>query len=151
MYLLDTTVLSELRRSRRDPALVKWLRGVRPTDLFVSVVTIGEIERGIAKQRRAEPACAERLADWLDGILRYYATRILAVDLSIARRWGRLADAHRHAGPDLLIAATAIDQGLAVVTRNVRHFEGTGVPLIDPLRGHRPQARAGIGSAPSAG
>jgi toxin FitB len=134
MYLLDTMVLSELRKSRRDPALVKWLRGVRPTDLFLSVVTIGEIERGIAKQRRADPVFAERLAGWLDGILRYYATRILAVDLSIARRWGRLADAHGHAGPDLLIAATAIDQGLAVVTRNVRHFQGTGVPLVDPFR-----------------
>ena len=135
MYLLDTMVLSELRKSRRDPALVKWLGSVRPTDLFVSVVTIGEIEKGIAKQRRADPAFEERLADWLDGILHYYATRILAVDLSIARRWGRLADTQGHAGADLLIAATAIDQGLAVVTRNIRHFEGTGVPLVNPFRG----------------
>src|ERR687898_2032331 len=134
MYLLHTTVLSELRKSRRDPALVEWLKSVRPTDLFLSVVTIGEVEKGIAKQRRGDPAFAERLADWLDGILRYYAERILAVDLSIARRWGRLADAHGHAGADLLIAATAIDQDLAVVTRNVRHFEGTGVPLVDPFR-----------------
>jgi hypothetical protein len=134
MYLLDTMVLSELRKSRRDPGFVEWLKRVRPTDLFLSVVTIGEVEKGIAKQRRGDPAFAERLADWLDGVLRYYATRILPVDLGIARRWGRLADVHGHAGADLLIAATAIDQGFAVVTRNLRHFEGTGVPLVDPFR-----------------
>jgi toxin FitB len=133
MYLLDTTVLSELRKARRDPSLVGWLEHVRSTDLFSSVVTIGEVEKGVAKQQRRNPALAERLADWLEGVLRYYATRIL-VDLSTARRWGRLADAHGHAGADLLIAATAIEQGLALVTRNVRHFAGTGVPLVDPFR-----------------
>jgi predicted nucleic acid-binding protein len=134
MYLLDTMVLSELRKWRRDPSLVGWLQHVRPTDLYLSVVTIGEVEKGIARQQRRDPAFAERLAAWLDGVLRYYATRILAVDVNVARRWGRLADAHGHAGADLLIAATATEHGLAVVTRNVRHFEGTGVPLINPFR-----------------
>jgi predicted nucleic acid-binding protein len=100
----------------------------------LSVVTIGEVERGIAKQQRLDPAFAQRLADWLDGTLRYYATRILAVDLGTARRWGRLSDTYGHAGADILIAATAIEHGLAVVTRNVRHFEGTGVALVNPFR-----------------
>jgi toxin FitB len=134
MYLLDTMVLSELRKWRPDPALVSWLEQVRPTDLYLSVVTIGEVERGIAGQQRRDAAFAQRLAEWLDGVLRYYATRILAIDLSTARRWGRLADAHGHAGADLLIAATAIEHGLAVVTRNVRHFEATGAPLVNPFR-----------------
>jgi toxin FitB len=134
MYLLDTMVLSELRRWRPDPSLVDWLEHVRPTDVYLSVVTIGEVEKGIAKQQRRDPAFAERLAAWLDGVLRYYAARILAVDVNVARRWGRLADAHGHAGADLLIAATAIEHGLAVVTRNVRDFERTGVPLINPFR-----------------
>lgn len=134
MYLLDTMVLSELRRWRPDPSLVDWLEHVRPTDVYLSVVTIGEVEKGIAKQQRRDPAFAERLAAWLDGVLRYYAARILAIDVNVARRWGRLADAHGHAGADLLIAATAIEHGLAVVTRNVRDFERTGVPLIDPFR-----------------
>lgn len=134
MYLLDTMVLSELRRWRPDPSLVDWLEHVRPTDVYLSVVTIGEVEKGIAKQQRRDPAFAERLAAWLDGVLRYYAARILAVDVNIARRWGRLADAHGDAGADLLIAATAIEHGLAVVTRNVRDFERTGVPLINPFR-----------------
>jgi predicted nucleic acid-binding protein len=134
MYLLDTMVLSELRKSRRDGNLVAWFEHVRPTDVYLSVVTIGEVERGIAKQQRLAPAFAQRLADWLDGTLRYYATRILSVDLGTARRWGRLSDTHGHAGADLLIAATAIEHGLAVVTRNVRHFEGTGVALVNPFR-----------------
>jgi predicted nucleic acid-binding protein len=134
MYLLDTMVLSELRKSRRDRRLVNWFQHVRPPDVYLSVVTIGEVEKGIAKQQRLDPDFAQRLAGWLDGVLRYYATRILAIDLRIARRWGRLSDAHGHAGADLLIAATAIEYGLAVVTRNVRYFEGTGVPLINPFR-----------------
>jgi predicted nucleic acid-binding protein len=134
MYLLDTMVLSELRRRRPDPSLINWLEHARPTDVYLSVVTIGEVEKGITKQQRRDPAFAERLAGWLDRVLRYYATRILAIDVNVARRWGRLADAHGHAGADLLIAATAIEHGLAVVTRNVHHFEGTGVPLINPFR-----------------
>jgi predicted nucleic acid-binding protein len=134
MYLLDTVVLSELRKWQQDPRLVNWLEHVRPTDLYLSVVTVGEVEKDIAKQQRRDPAFAERLADWLDGVLRYYARRILTIDLSVARRWGRLADAHGHGGADLLIAATAIEHGLAIVTRNVRHFEGTGVPLVNPFR-----------------
>jgi predicted nucleic acid-binding protein len=134
MYLLDTVVLSELRRPQRHPSLVSWLEDVRPTDLYLSVVTIGEGEKGVAKQHRSDPAFAERLADWLDEILRHYASRIIGVDVSLARRWGRLADAQGHDRADLLIAATAIEHGLAVVTRNVRHFESMGVPLVNPFR-----------------
>jgi hypothetical protein len=133
MYLLDTMVLSELRKRRRDAALVTWLEHVRPTDVYLSVVTIGEVEKGIARQQRIDPTFAEQLAGWLDEVLRYYGSRILAVDVNVARRWGRLADAYGHAGADLLIAATAIEHGLAVVTRNVRHFEGTGASLVNPF------------------
>lgn len=133
MYLLDTMVLSELRKSRRHPQLVAWLQSVRPNDLHLSVVTIGEVEKGIARQQRHDPTFARRLADWLDAILRNYAARILPIDVNVARRWGRLADTHRHAGADLLIAATALEHGLTVVTRNLRHFEDTDVPLLDPF------------------
>lgn len=132
-YLLDTVVLSELRKRQRDPRLVAWLRGTRQVDLYLSVVTIGEVEKGIAKQQRRDPEFAGRLTSWLDDVLRHYVSRILPVDLNVARRWGRLADAHGHAGVDLLIAATALEHGLAVVTRNVRHFAGTGVSLLNPF------------------
>lgn len=125
-------VVSELRRSRRHPGLVAWLAQVRALDLHVSVVTIGEIEKGIAKQRRRDPGFSQRLAAWLDTVLVNYAARILPVDVETARRWGRLADACGHAGADLLIAATALQHGLTVVTRNVRHFDSTGAQLLNP-------------------
>jgi len=125
-------ILSDLRKRERDPRLVVWLKDVGPVDLYLSVVTIAEVEKGIAKQRRLDPAFAARLAVWLDATLRHYEGRILPVDVAVARRWGRLVDAHHHAGADLLIAATALEHGLTVVTRNIRHFANTGALLFDP-------------------
>lgn len=133
MYLLDTMIVSELRKPRRHPGLVAWLEQARPIDCYLSVVTVGEIEKGISRQERRDPRFARRLATWLDTLLVSYAARILPVSVGIARRWGRLADAHGHAGADLLIAATALQHGLMVVTRNVRHFDGTGVPVTNPF------------------
>jgi toxin FitB len=135
VYLLDTMILSELRKRQRDARLVAWLKDTRPVDLYLSVVTIGEVEKGIAEQRRLDPAFAARLAVWLDATLRHYERRIVPVDIAVARRWGQLADAHSNAGADLLIAATALEHGLTVVTRNIRHFADTGVPLFDPSQG----------------
>ena len=132
MFLIDTDVLSTLRRRERSPDIVRWIAAQRTTDLYLSVVSIGEIERGIAGARRRDPALARSLAGWLDTLIALYAERILPVDLSAARRWGRLSAAMGHEGADLLIAATAIENGLTVVTRNVRHFEPTGAPVLDP-------------------
>ena len=132
MFLLDTDVLSDLRRRERNPRLVRWVSSQRTADLYLSVVSIGEIERGIARKRSRDPAFARVLAGWLDTVLRLYGERILAVDLTAARRWGRLSATIGHAGADLLIAATALENGLTVVTRNFRHFEPTGVPTVDP-------------------
>ena len=132
MFLIDTDILSELRRPERSPGIVRWIAGRRTTDLYVSVVSVGEIERGIARQRHRDPAFADVLAAWLDSVTALYGERILGFDLSTARRWGRLSGALGHEGADLLIAATALEHGLTVVTRNVRHFEPTGVPVLDP-------------------
>lgn len=133
MFLLDTVVLSELRKRDRDPGLVRCVGGQRSSDLFLSAVSIGEIECGIACQRDRDAACADTLASWLDRLLHLYADRILAVDLDISRRWGRLSARLGHDGADILIAATALEHGLAVATRNVRHFEPTGVATINPF------------------
>lgn len=84
MYLLDTVVLSELRRRQRDPRVVKWVSAQRPSDLNLSVITLGEIERGITQQRQANPDFALALAAWLDGLLNHYADRILPVDTNTA-------------------------------------------------------------------
>ena len=133
MYLIDTVVLSELRKRTRDEAVERWFEDRRPTDLYLSVVTIGEIERGIERQRERDPGFAAALAEWLDATLARYADRLLAVDSAVARRWGRLSARLGHAGADVLIAATALEHGLTVVTRNVRHFAPTGVAVVDPF------------------
>ena len=101
--------------------------------MYLSVVSIGEVERGIVRQQRRDPAFARILAAWLDSVLVLYRKRILAVDLSTARWWGGLSGAPGRENADLLIAATALEHGLTVVTRNVRHFEPTGVPVPNPF------------------
>lgn len=87
MFLIDTMVLSELRRRRRDPGVVAWIRCVRQEDCFLSVVSIGEIERGIVRQRTVDPLFADQLAAWLDQLLRLHGDRLLTIDLGTARRW----------------------------------------------------------------
>ena len=133
MFLLDTDILSALRRRERHSEAVAWLEAQRTVNLHLSVVTIGEIERGVAQQERRDPSFAEELTRWLDLVLAWYGDRILMVDIPTARRWGRLSAALGHAGADLLIAATALEHGLTVVTRNVRHFEPTGVDVLNPF------------------
>jgi predicted nucleic acid-binding protein len=139
MYLVDTDVFSELRRSRRSRHVVGWFGHVNATDLFLSVVTIGEIELGISRQQHVNPVFAQQLADWLDLTLRAYGERILPLTVGIARRWGRLAVQLGNKQLDLAIAATALEHGLTVVTRNVSDFEPTGVPVLNPFdpRPHR--------------
>ncbi len=133
MYLLDIVVPSELRKRDGNPAVARWLRDKPADSLYLSVVTIGEIERGIVRLRGRDPAFAEALESWLGGMLLDYGDRILPINTRIARRWGGLSGRIGNDGADLLIAATALEHGLAVVTRNVRRFEATGVVVIDPF------------------
>ena len=135
MFLLDTDVLSALRRRERQPQIVDWLDRQPTTDLYLSVVTIGEVERGIIQQQRRNPPFANDLSLWRDTVLAWYGDRILDVDLPIARRWGRLTAEVGHRAVDLMIAATALEHGLTVVTRNVKDFEPTGVETFDPSGG----------------
>lgn len=131
-YLLDTDILSAIRRKQRDPNLEKWLHSIQSADVFLSVVTLGEVERGISQQRRINPEFAEDLERWLDTILLRYEQRILPLSVSIARRWGQLSRELGHNSADLMIAATALEHNLTVATRNTRHFEPTQVSLINP-------------------
>jgi predicted nucleic acid-binding protein len=134
MYLIDTVVLSELRKRERHAGVVQWLRSKAVDALFLSAITIGEMERGVLRQRAKNAVFAEALGAWLDRTVETYADRILPVDTLVARRWGRLSARIGHGGADLLIAATALEYGLTVVTRNVRHFLPTGVPVEDPFQ-----------------
>jgi len=139
MFLLDTVVLSELRKPprQRNHNLIQWIGDVASRDLFVSVVTIAEIERGIERQRQLDPPFAESLADWLDTVLRTYEGRVLPVDIAVARRWGRLSQKIGNKGLDLAIAATALEHGLTVATRNVSEFAPTGVAVLNPFSSPR--------------
>jgi predicted nucleic acid-binding protein len=107
MILLDTDVLSALRE--RDPNLEAWLKRRRESDLFLSVITIGEIERGIQRQQAINPQFARTLASWLDSMTTIYGERILPFDLAAARRWGQLSARIGSNSPDLMIAATALE------------------------------------------
>lgn len=140
MYLLDTIVISELRRPKRDHNVEAWIEQVTAADLFISAVTAFEIEFGIEQQRRDDPLFARDLEAWLDETLRLYGDRILPLTVGIARRWGRLAVQIGNKNIDGAIAATALEHGLTVVTRNVAHYDRTGVPLVNPFEA-RPRRR----------
>jgi predicted nucleic acid-binding protein len=133
MTLLDTVVLSELRKSQPSSAVIQWLSRQRDSELFLSVVSLGEIERGIEKKRSSDPDFAVVLGRWLDDLVNLYGDRILPITPTIARRWGSLSARIGNGSADLLIAATAITHGLKVATRNVRHFAPTGVDVINPF------------------
>lgn len=133
MYLLDTNVVSALRRPDRHPGPKMWLEAQRASDVYLSVVTLGELERGIVRQTSLNPDFARDLAQWSERILAWFADRILPVDAPTARTWGRLSASLGNQNVDLIIAATALEHGLTVATRNVKHFEPTGAPVFNPF------------------
>src|SRR5258708_8730472 len=119
MFLIDTVTLSELRKRERDPMVVKWFERQRTTDLFLSVISIGEIERGIARQRTTDPGFAGALADWLDRVLTLYGERVVPFDLRTARRWGALSAARGNDIAHLMIAATSLEHTLTLLPPTV--------------------------------
>ena len=130
MYLLDTNVVSELRRPRPHPAVLAWIRDVAEEDLHVCTVTVGEIQAGIEITREQDAMKAAELDEWLGRVLDTY--QVLAVDAAAFREWARLM--HRQSGTlwqDAMIAAVAVVHRLTVVTRNVRDFEQLGVATLD--------------------
>lgn len=134
MWLLDTNVISALRRPTRAPQVADWLRAQDPDALFLSVVTLGEIERGITRQEGQDPGFAHDLRDWLQRTELLFADRILTFDASAARIWGQLSARIGHPGVDLMIAASALAHGMTVVTGNVSDFAPTGVEILDPFK-----------------
>jgi toxin FitB len=134
MFLLDTNIISELRRPERaNPKVVKWADGIPAIQFFLSAISLLEIERGALRIARRDEAQGEILRAWIDDhILARFEGRILAVDSSVALRCARLHIPNPLSERDALIAATALVHGMTIVTRNVRDFAATGAKLLDP-------------------
>ena len=133
MYLLDTNVVSELRKSKPHGAVLAWIGAADDTSLFLSAVTIGEIQAGIEKTRELDPVKAGEIEAWLEQLAVSY--NVLPMDAPAFREWGRLT--HRKSDTlleDAMIAATARLHNLVVVTRNVADFKTLGVRTLDPFR-----------------
>jgi toxin FitB len=130
MYLVDTNILSEARRGSAEARV--WLRSVDPATIYLSVVTLGEIMKGIALKLGGDPPLAAALTLWLERLRHEHAARILPIDDRVVLRWGRLAAARPRGMADGLIAATAIVHDKIVVTRNVADFADTGIAIVNP-------------------
>jgi predicted nucleic acid-binding protein len=135
-FLVDTNVLSELARPEPEPAVVAWVGGVDAPLLFLSVLTLGELQKGISAHPDANRRA--RLSAWVDGTLRpWFDRRVLPVDRAVAERWGALSGVASRAGRPLpvidgLLAATALHHGLTLVTRNVADVAATGTSVLCP-------------------
>lgn len=136
MFLLDTNVVSELRKARTgraDPRVTAWASAIPASDLFLSVIVVQELEIGILQVERRDPAQGALLRAWLeDHVLPTFSDRLLPVDAAVARRSARLNVPDPRPYRDELIAATALVRGMTVVTRNVADFATTGVSLLNP-------------------
>ena len=130
MFLIDTNVLSDAYKGVQQPS--RWLAHTDPDKAFVSVITIGEIERGVVLKQRKDAIAARKIGFWLQGLRQGYGDRLLPVSEEIATLWGRLSAARTRGTPDGLIAATALVHDLILVTRNVADFEDTGLTVLNP-------------------
>jgi hypothetical protein len=133
MFLLDTDIFVAMRERPRDQFVAYWMDSVMPEHIYVSVSTIRTLQRDITLQRTFERAAAEQLAKWVETFVALHEDRIIAVDVAIARRWGHLMGLHGNKNSDdLLLAATAIEHELAVVTRKTPAFADVEVRVFNP-------------------
>ncbi len=129
-FLLDTNIVSGARK--REPAVMRWLAANPSADTWLSVVTIGELQRGVLLKRRRDPSAADHLAAWLRRLRADYESRLIGVDENTALEWGRIGALRTRGEADSLIAATAAINRLTLVTRNTADFADTGISLVNP-------------------
>jgi hypothetical protein len=133
-WLVDTNIISEVRKGPRcHPGVAAWWAAVEDRDLFLSVLTLGEIRRGIEGIRQRDPAKAATLERWLRDISEAFGARIIGVDLAVAEAWGRMSVARSVPVIDALLAATAQVHDLVLVTRNTADVNGLGVRTLNPF------------------
>lgn len=131
-YLLDTNVVSETRKRRPDLRVGVFLEALRADQMFVSVMTLGELRKGAETRARNDREAAEELSRWLERMKEAFAARVIPVDGEVADRWGRLSATRTRPVIDTLLAATAIVHDLTLVTRNTRDVADTGARLLNP-------------------
>ena len=132
-YLLDTNVVSELRKPKPHGAVVTWLKALQENQIYLSAVTIGELQAGVELTRKQDPQKAAQIQTWIDRLEQSY--QVLPMDSSCFREWARLMYGKPdHLLEDLMIAATARVHELTVATRNERDFAASGVPLFNPFK-----------------
>lgn len=132
-YLLDTNIISELRKPKPHGAVVAWIKQIPEPALFVAAITIGEIQAGVEITRGRDPVKAEEIETWLNQLVE--AQQVIPADAAIFRRWARLMHGRPdHHLEDALIAATALTHDLTVATRNVKDFQPFGVSLVNPFQ-----------------
>ena len=132
-WLLDTNVLSELRKPVPDGGVERWFDDARGEDIYTSVLVLGEIRQGVERLRRKDTIRAQEIDRWLVGLVDLYQDRIIDIDRRIADKWGEINADTRLPVIDGLLAATALTKKLTLVTRNVRDVERTGVDLLNPF------------------
>jgi toxin FitB len=130
MYLVDTNVVSEARRNA--PQAAAWLRSAPPSSIYLSVITLGEIMKGIALKERSDRQAAGHLAEWLLKLRQEFSDRILPISDHVAIEWGRIAALRPRVDSDGLVAATARVHNLILVTRNVGDFDDTSLSIVNP-------------------
>ncbi len=135
-YLIDTNIIAEVRkRGRCDPHVARWWARVADADLFLSVLVLGEIRKGIELARPRDPVKASALERWLDAVSHTFAARILPIDQAVSDAWGRLNAGRPRPTVDSLLAATAKVYDLTLVTRNVDDVDSAGIKLLNPFIG----------------
>lgn len=134
-YLLDTNVLSETRKKQADERVMAFLAGAEPSTLYISVLTLGELRKGVAIRHRGDPDAARRLAGWVDGLEFSFADRVVGIDAATARLWGEWSAERPRPVIDTLLAATAVVREMTLVTRNTADVEDLHVKVLDPWKG----------------
>jgi toxin FitB len=133
-YLLDTNIISETRKTRPHPTVLAFLASAPSGSLYLSVLTLGELRKGVAMRKAADPVTARALAAWVDGLEVSFSDRILPVDTATGRLWGELSARRSMPVVDTLLAATALVHKLVLVTRNTADVQDTGVEMLNPWK-----------------
>jgi predicted nucleic acid-binding protein len=133
-YLLDTNVLSETRKKKADAGVIAFLEGAEAAALYISVLTLGELRKGIVHKEREDPDAAKRIAAWVEGLELSFSDRILGIDAATVRLWGEWSGERPRPVVDTLLAATAVMHKLTLVTRNTRDVQDIPVKVLNPWK-----------------